>query len=91
MIVDVFNMNKIVYYKSAICPRCRATDQRLSELQRIAPDVQIEFVEVLKDPARALRNGVLMLPTIVIGERRWHYAPSISELQLALKADSTSS
>lgn len=76
---------KIVYYKSAICPRCQATDKRLSELQKFEPDVEIEFVEILKDPTRALRNGVLMIPTIVIGDQRWHHAPSIIELQTALR------
>ncbi|MBI1281852.1 MAG: hypothetical protein GC179_27250 [Anaerolineaceae bacterium] len=51
---------KVIYFKSAICPRCRATDRRLSELQTAHPEVEIETVEILTDPARVLREGIWM-------------------------------
>ncbi|MEZ4669232.1 MAG: hypothetical protein R3E39_15100 [Anaerolineae bacterium] len=79
-------LHKIIYYKSVICPRCIATNRRLSELKAAQPEVEIETIEVLTQPGRALNDGVLMLPTIIIGDQRWHHAPSLAELHAALTA-----
>ncbi|MBZ0289505.1 MAG: hypothetical protein K8I30_17925 [Anaerolineae bacterium] len=76
--------HKIIYYQSAICPRCIATNRRLAELKAAQPEVEIETVEVLAQPGRALRAGVRGLPTIIIGSRRWYHAPSLAELIAAL-------
>lgn len=75
---------KVTYYKSALCPRCWFSDRRLQELRAAHPEVEIETVEVLADPRRALRDKVMMLPTIIIGQQRWHYAPPLTELEAAL-------
>jgi len=75
---------KIIYYKSALCPRCWFSDRRLQELRAAHPEVEIETVEVLADPRRALRDKVMMLPTIIVGDQRWHNAPSLAELEAAL-------
>ena len=76
--------NKVIYYMSRLCPRCWLTDRRLSELRAAQPEVEIETVEVLTAPARTMRDGIWMIPTIVIGSRRWHYAPPLAELEAAL-------
>lgn len=76
--------HKIIYYKSALCPRCLFTDRRLSELRTAQPEIEIETIEILTHPARTLHDGVLMIPTIIIGNRRWYHAPSLSELDAAL-------
>ncbi len=76
--------SKVTYFKSALCPRCRATDRRLSELQTVQPEVEIETIEILTDPARVLRDGIWMIPAIIIGNQRWYHAPSIDDLKAAL-------
>jgi hypothetical protein len=76
--------HKIIYYKSALCPRCLSTDRRLSELRTAQPEIEIETIKILTHPARTLYDGVWMIPTIIIGDRRWHHAPSLSELNAAL-------
>ncbi len=75
---------KVTYYKSALCPRCWFSDRRLQELRAKHPEVEIETVEVLADPRRALRDKVMMLPTIIIGNQRWQTAPPLAELEAAL-------
>lgn len=77
-------MRRIIYYKSVFCPRCWLTDRRLAELKAVQPEVEIETIEILTDPSRALRDGVWMIPTIIMGDKRWHYAPTLAELQAAL-------
>ncbi len=79
--------NKIIYYKSALCPRCLFTDRRLSELRTVQPEIEIETIEILTNPRRTLRDGVWMIPVIIIGDRRWYYAPSLSELGAALREE----
>lgn len=78
---------KVTYYRSAFCPRCWLADRRMSELRAARPAVEIETVDVLVAPARAMRAGVWMLPTIVIGARRWHHAPPLAVLEAALLED----
>ena len=80
--------HKITYYKSVFCPRCLFTDRRLSELRTAQPEVEIETIEILTHAARALHDGVWMIPAIIIGDRRWYHAPSLSELEAALRAES---
>jgi hypothetical protein len=48
------------------------------------PGVEIETVEVLEHPRRALRERVMMLPLIVINGRRWYHAPPMEEILAAL-------
>lgn len=79
--------NKIIYYKSALCPRCLFTDRRLSELRTAQPELEIETIDILTNPARALHDGVWMIPAIIIGDRRWYHAPSLSELNAALREE----
>jgi 2-hydroxychromene-2-carboxylate isomerase len=56
----------------------------LSELQASQPEVEIETIEILTDPVRALRDGIWMIPAIIIGDQRWYHAPSLAELEAAL-------
>ena len=75
---------KIIYYKSLICPRCIPTNRLLARLRREQPDVEIEEVEVLTNLSRAMRDNVMSLPTLIVGEQRYHYAPPLDELLVAL-------
>ncbi len=76
---------KIVYYKSLLCPRCLPTNRLISQLRREHPEIEIEEVEVLTNLPRALREGVGTLPTLVVGEQRFHHAPSLGTLLAALQ------
>ena len=76
---------KIIYYKSLVCPRCISTNRLIARVRREHPEIEIEEVEVLTNLPRSLRDGVLMLPTLIVGEQRFHHAPSIDELLAALK------
>ncbi len=78
---------KVIYFKSALCPRCRLTDRRLSELRAAQPQVEIETVEILTNPARVLQEGIWMIPAIIIGRHRWYHAPPLSELDAALREE----
>ena len=71
---------KIIYYKSLICPRCIPTNRLMARLRREHPEIEIEEIEVLTNLPRAMRDGVAMLPTLIVGERRFHHAPSMKEL-----------
>ncbi len=71
---------KIIYYKSLVCPRCIPTNRLIARLRREHPEIEIEEIEVLTNLPRALRDGVLMLPTLIVGEKRFHHAPSLDEL-----------
>lgn len=51
------------------------------------PGVEIETIEVLEHPRRALHDRVMMLPLIMIEGRRWYQAPPLSEILAALDGD----
>jgi hypothetical protein len=49
------------------------------------PGVEIETVEILEHPLRALRERVMMIPLIVIDDKRWYHAPLLQEILVALE------
>ena len=51
------------------------------------PGVEIEKIEILKHPDRVLRDRVMMIPLIVINEKRWLHAPPIDEILINLEAE----
>jgi predicted DsbA family dithiol-disulfide isomerase len=55
---------KIVFYKTFLCPRCFLTGRALARLRRELPELEIETVEVTRDPLRAWQDGVRMLPAV---------------------------
>jgi hypothetical protein len=48
------------------------------------PGVEIETIEILEHPRRALRERVRMIPLILIEGRRWYHAPPLEEILAAL-------
>lgn len=75
---------KIAYYMSRLCPRCVATTRLLSRLKREHPEIEVEQIEVLTNPGRTLSDGIWMVPTLIVGSRRFHHAPRMEELLAAL-------
>jgi len=65
-----------------------ATNRLIARLRREHPEIEIEEVEVLTNLPRALRDGVLMLPTLMVGKKRFHHAPSLDELLKAFEPSS---
>ncbi len=76
---------KIIDYKSRLCPRCISTNRLLARVRREHPKIEIEEIEVLTHLARAKRDGVMMLPTLIVGAQRYHHAPRLEELLAALE------
>ncbi len=61
----------------------------LADLRAAQPEVEIETIEVLTDPVRAVRDRVWMIPMIIIEDRRWLHAPPLAELIDALHEEHT--
>jgi hypothetical protein len=59
----------------------------LQAVRAARPGVEIETIEVLAHPARVLRERVLMIPLVEIGDKRWHQAPSLETVLAALDAE----
>jgi hypothetical protein len=74
---------KITYYKSFVCPRCIPTGRVIERVRREHPEIEVEEIEVLTNLSRALHDGVMMIPTIIIGDQRFHQAPPLDELLTA--------
>jgi hypothetical protein len=53
-------------------------------LREIRPEVEVETVEILNQPGRALQAGIWMIPALIIGERRFLRIPTLGELMEAL-------
>ena len=51
------------------------------------PGVEMETIEILEHPRRVLRDRVMMIPLIVINDKRWYHAPSVKEILAVLDAD----
>jgi hypothetical protein len=49
------------------------------------PGVEIETIEILEHPRRALRDRVMMIPLIVVNGKRWYHAPPLEEILAALE------
>ncbi len=81
---------KITYYKSLVCPRCLSTNRLVARLRAEHPEIEIEEIEVLAHLPQTVRDGVLMLPTLMAGTRRFHHAPRMEELLAALETEQLS-
>jgi len=60
---------KVTLYKSSLCPRCHLARRSLEHLRTLQPDIELELVDILTSPRRAIRDGVRMIPAIRIGDR----------------------
>jgi hypothetical protein len=80
---------KIVYYKSLVCPRCIPTNRLIARVRDEHPEIEVEEIEVLTNVPRALRDRVMMLPTLIVGDKRFHHALPFDELVKAFEPTST--
>lgn len=61
---------KVTLYKSALCPRCHLARRSLEQLKAAQPDLEVEYVDILASPGRAIRDGIRMIPAITSGNRK---------------------
>jgi hypothetical protein len=59
----------------------------LDRLRAVQPKVEIETLEVFTNPARAIRDGIRMIPALIVGNQRWYRAPQLEELIVALNSN----
>lgn len=58
-------MKTVTFYHSAICPRCQMASRSINALLPDYPGIRVERVEYLTHVARARRDGVRTIPTLV--------------------------
>ncbi len=61
---------KVTLYKTFLCPRCLLAGRALRRLAREFPDLEIETVEITREPLRAAQDGVRMVPTVRYGDKQ---------------------
>jgi len=76
---------KVTYYKSIICPKCIPTNRLIKQLKREHPHIPVEEIEIITHMSRAKKEGVNHVPTIIVGEKRFYTAPTMSELLAAVQ------
>ena len=60
---------EVVFYHSAVCPRCRLTSVMLRGVLARHPGIEVKKVEFLTNRARARRDSVTTIPALVAGSR----------------------
>lgn len=60
---------RVTLYKSSLCPRCHLARKYLERLQQVGHDIDIEYIDILKEPVRAWKDGIRMIPAIKAGGR----------------------
>ena len=61
--------NAIVFFHSAICPRCRISGLALRKVLRQHPDIEVTKVEFLTHRDRAREAGIRSIPALVANGR----------------------
>ena len=54
----------LLFYKSALCPRCAQARNTLYALAAAHPEISIEEVDILSAPLRTWRDGIRMIPAL---------------------------
>lgn len=60
---------QVTLYKTFLCPRCFLAGRALNKLQEELPELTVETVEITREPLRAWKDGVRMLPTVTCNDR----------------------
>lgn len=55
---------QVTLYKTFLCPRCFLASRALKKLQKEFPELQIETVEVIREPHLAWQAGVRLVPAV---------------------------
>ncbi|ENN96296.1 thioredoxin [Methanocaldococcus villosus KIN24-T80] len=77
---------KIELFTSPMCPHCPAAKRVVEEVVKEFPEVEVEYINVMENPDRAMKYGIMAVPTIVInGEIEFIGAPTKEALIEAIK------
>ena len=75
-------MVKIEVFTSPMCPHCPAAKRVVEEVVSEMEGIEVEHVDVMKEPERAANYGIMAVPTIVIdGEVAFVGAPTKEALK----------
>lgn len=59
----------IIFYRSALCPRCYLVKRYLLELTAKLPEIVVEEVDIVAKPLRTWKDGIRMIPALKIDSR----------------------
>ncbi|HID47100.1 MAG TPA: thioredoxin [Methanothermococcus okinawensis] len=79
-------MVKIEVFTSPTCPHCPPAKRVVEEVvAELGGGVDVEYIDVMREPERAIKYGIMAVPTIVInGEVAFVGAPTKEELKAKL-------
>lgn len=81
-------MTAIVVFSHPTCTSCRDALSAAKELAEERPDVEVELVSLASESGRerAEEEGVLLVPTVIVGDTKVQEAPSKGELEEMVEA-----
>lgn len=59
----------VTLYKSSLCPRCYLAKKHLYYLKKEFPEMEINEVDIITSPGKALKAGIKMIPAIAIEDK----------------------
>ncbi|MDH3349531.1 MAG: hypothetical protein OEM02_15710 [Desulfobulbaceae bacterium] len=62
-------MQKITFFKSAVCPRCYVAWRELKKLGEEFPGLEVEEIDVLSHPIESAKRGIYFVPALQVGSR----------------------
>lgn len=71
---------EIIYYKSAICPKCIPTSRFLKELKSEHPEIEIKEIEIITHLKSTIKDKVYSIPVIEVKGKRFHSTPAKGEV-----------
>ena len=76
-------MVKIEVFTSPMCPHCPPAKRIVEEVvAEIGKGIEVEYIDVMEEPERAMQYGIMAVPTIVInGEVAFVGAPTKEALR----------
>jgi len=75
-------MVKIEVFTSPMCPHCPGAKRVVEEVAGEVEGVEVEHVNVMENPEKAAKYGIMAVPTIVIdGEVKFVGAPTKEALK----------
>ena len=57
-----------MFYKSSLCPRCLLVKRELTKLRQEYPELEMEEIDVVRNPLRAWHSGIRMIPALKAGD-----------------------
>lgn len=54
----------VSFYRTALCPRCKKTEQILQRLMPEYPRLELDVIEIATRPVETFRAGIRMIPAL---------------------------